>query len=224
MTRPDSHWPSRSSGALLKRLVDLLLGGAALLVLSPLLLTLALLIRILDGSPVLFRQTRVGQGGVPFTIYKFRTMRNNGPNARPTDYTGGADWSRGVPDDFMFKSGKSPNLTRMGELLRRYSLDELPQFINVFEGTMSLVGRARRCPASPTTTTISSASASLQNPASPAWPKSAVGRDSARREDPPRRPLRAQLVLRPGHPHSLQDRPARSHWQGLGLRRPEAIS
>ncbi len=108
--------------------------------LSPLLLTLALLIRILDGSPVLFRQTRVGQGGVPFTIYKFRTMRNNGPNARPTDYTGGADWSRGVPDDFMFKSGKSPNLTRMGELLRRYSLDELPQFINVFEGTMSLVG------------------------------------------------------------------------------------
>lgn len=125
---------------LLKRLLDLLAGGAALLVLSPLLLGIAAAIRISDGNPVLFRQLRVGLGGRPFTIYKFRTMRQGPPNARPTDYTEGADWSQGVPDDFMFKSGRSPNVTALGNLLRRYSLDELPQFLNVLQGTMSLVG------------------------------------------------------------------------------------
>lgn len=105
----------------MKRLLDLVLTVPALLVLWPVLLVLALLVRVNLGSPVLFRQTRPGLGGEPFTILKFRTMRDAlGPDGKP------------LPD--------CDRLTRFGRFLRASSLDELPELLNVLKGEMSLVG------------------------------------------------------------------------------------
>jgi exopolysaccharide biosynthesis polyprenyl glycosylphosphotransferase len=106
-----------------KRLCDLL-GSAVLTVLgSPLLLLIALIIKMDSRGGILFRQERVGRNGKPFKMYKFRTMH---PNAAPYDY------SPDTPGD--------PRITRVGRFLRRTSLDELPQLLNVLEGNMSLVG------------------------------------------------------------------------------------
>jgi len=104
-----------------KRIFDLLAGGAALVVLTPVLLLLAVLVRILLGAPVFFRQQRSGLYKRPFTILKFRTMTNE------RDASGEL-----LPD--------SRRLTRFGRLLRSTSLDELPELLNVVKGEMSLVG------------------------------------------------------------------------------------
>lgn len=104
-----------------KRPLDLLIAASALLVLSPLLLLLALAVRLTMGAPVLFRQQRPGLRGVPFTLLKFRTMRD----AR--DAAG-----HPLPD--------AQRLTRLGSFLRATSLDELPELVNVVRGEMSLVG------------------------------------------------------------------------------------
>jgi sugar transferase EpsL len=104
-----------------KRLFDLLATSLGLLILSPFVLALAVLVRILHGAPVLFRQQRPGYGGRPFYIYKFRTMTD----AR--DQNGNL-----LPD--------SVRLTPFGRFLRSTSLDELPEFFNVLRGEMSLVG------------------------------------------------------------------------------------
>ncbi len=104
-----------------KRMLDLILATLGLVVLSPLFLLLALLVRLLLGKPVLFRQERAGYKGRPFTIYKFRTMtdaRDAGGNL--------------LPD--------AARLTRFGRFLRALSLDELPELFNVLRGEMSLVG------------------------------------------------------------------------------------
>jgi lipopolysaccharide/colanic/teichoic acid biosynthesis glycosyltransferase len=106
-----------------KRLFDLVCAGAALVLLAPLLLGIALWIRLDSRGPVFFRQERVGRGGTPFRIHKFRTMREGAPALGP-QLTVGAD----------------PRITRAGAFLRRSKLDELPQLIDVFTGTMSLVG------------------------------------------------------------------------------------
>jgi exopolysaccharide biosynthesis polyprenyl glycosylphosphotransferase len=108
----------------LKRALDVTVSIAALIVLSPLLLFLALVIRLMDGRPVFYRQTRVGLNGRHFTMLKFRSMI---PGAE--DHLG-AVWA--VPND--------PRCTRLGALLRRLGLDELPQLFNVIRGDMSLVG------------------------------------------------------------------------------------
>jgi lipopolysaccharide/colanic/teichoic acid biosynthesis glycosyltransferase len=105
----------------IKRAFDVVAAGAGLIVLAPVLLGLAIAIRVKLGSPVLFRQTRPGYKGRPFTIYKFRTMLDlNGPDGRPR------------PD--------AERLTRFGRILRASSLDELPELVNVLKGDMSLVG------------------------------------------------------------------------------------
>lgn len=109
-------------GSLAKRLFDVLAAGAGLLVLAPLLLAVALWIKLDSKGPVLFRQVRVGRHGAPFEIYKFRTMTH-----RPD---GGAQLT----------VGRDPRVTRAGRFLRHYKLDELAQLLNVLEGTMSLVG------------------------------------------------------------------------------------
>lgn len=106
-----------------KRLFDLVCAGVALLLLSPLLLGIALWIRLDSSGPVFFRQERVGRGGTLFRIHKFRTMREDAPALGP-QLTVGAD----------------PRITRAGAFLRRSKLDELPQLIDVLVGTMSLVG------------------------------------------------------------------------------------
>ncbi|MEO8563648.1 MAG: sugar transferase [bacterium] len=109
--------------ALLKRLFDLVASLVALTLLSPLLLFLALRIKAYDGGPALYAGRRVGKDGKPFGMYKFRSMVLN------ADKIGGSS----TPDD-------DPRITPVGKLLRRYKLDELPQFINVAKGEMSIVG------------------------------------------------------------------------------------
>ena len=106
-----------------KRLFDLVCAGIGLLLLSPLLLAVALWIRLDSPGPAFFRQRRVGRFGAPFDIHKFRTMRVDAPALGP-QLTVGAD----------------PRITRAGRFLRRSKLDELPQLLDVLAGTMSLVG------------------------------------------------------------------------------------
>ena len=106
-----------------KRLLDLLLAGCGLIVLSPVLLAIALAIRLDSPGPVFFRQVRVGRHGREFRIHKFRTM-THAPQDRGPQLTVGQD----------------ARITRVGALLRRTKLDELAQLIDVLEGTMSLVG------------------------------------------------------------------------------------
>jgi len=108
---------------LIKRLFDIVGASVALLLLWPLLLAVALWIKLDSPGPVFFRQERVGRHGVPFRIHKFRTMVIDAP-ARGLQITVGAD----------------PRITRAGAFLRRTRIDELPQFIDVLQGTMSLVG------------------------------------------------------------------------------------
>lgn len=113
-----------------KRLFDLVTGGAALLLLSPLLLATALAVALESGRPVLFRQTRVGLHGRPFGMFKFRSMVKNAASLGP-----------------YYTSSDDPRITRVGRFIRRTSLDELPQLFNVLKGDMSLVGPRPDVPA-----------------------------------------------------------------------------
>jgi O-antigen biosynthesis protein WbqP len=107
----------------MKRIFDLLVALGLMLILTPLFLLLVLAVRLTSVGPVLFRTERVGKGNKLFTMYKFRTMRIDTPQV--------ATHLLKKPDQF---------LTPIGKLLRRTSLDELPQLINVLRGEMSLVG------------------------------------------------------------------------------------
>jgi lipopolysaccharide/colanic/teichoic acid biosynthesis glycosyltransferase len=107
-----------------KRGFDLVLGGALLLLASPLMAVLALAVRLDSPGPALFRQTRLGGGGRRFSIYKFRTLRHGS-----THLGTGLETSR-----------EDPRITRVGRVLRNLRLDELPQLFNVIRGEMSLVG------------------------------------------------------------------------------------
>jgi len=118
----------------LKRTGDVTLSAVGLFVCAPLLTLAALAIFITDGRPVFFRQTRAGAGGRPFRMIKFRTMVKDAearlPDLVPFDKLA----------DPMFKLKADPRVTRVGRLLRRTSLDELPQLVNVLRGQMSIVG------------------------------------------------------------------------------------
>jgi exopolysaccharide biosynthesis polyprenyl glycosylphosphotransferase len=121
---------------LIKALFDRLGAGLALLLLSPALAACALAIRLDREAPgpALFRQIRVGRHGRPFAIYKFRTMRDDAETLL-------ADLQAlNEHDGVLFKLRSDPRITRVGRILRRYSLDELPQLVNVLRGEMSLVG------------------------------------------------------------------------------------
>lgn len=108
---------------MLKRLFDLFWATLGLILLWPLFLLIALGIKLEDGGPVFYRQERVGQGGQPFRIWKFRTMVVRADQL-------------GLP----LTVGQDPRVTGVGHWLRRFKLDELPQLLNVFVGEMSLVG------------------------------------------------------------------------------------
>jgi exopolysaccharide biosynthesis polyprenyl glycosylphosphotransferase len=123
---------SRSS-LTLKRSFDLVLGGAGMVLIAPLLALVALTIRLDSPGPVIYRQTRVGRHGRHFTIWKFRTMVDGADALKPTLL--GLNESDGL-----FKIAEDPRVTRVGGILRRFSLDELPQLVNVLRGEMSLVG------------------------------------------------------------------------------------
>ncbi|WP_018936531.1 sugar transferase [Thioalkalivibrio sp. ALJ24] len=111
-----------------KRLFDLLSSGLALVLLSPLLLGIAVAIKLDSRGPVLFRQQRVGQSQRPFRVLKFRTMVDRDPDAIDQH------------SERVVSEGEDPRITRMGRFLRATSLDELPQLWNIFRGDMSVVG------------------------------------------------------------------------------------
>ncbi|WP_183086104.1 sugar transferase [Mycetocola tolaasinivorans] len=127
---------TRYQGApfLIKRLVDILLSGLALVVLSPVLLVVSIMVRVTSSGPVIFRQERVGRHGKTFTILKFRTMISNAEEM--LEELAASNESDGP----LFKMRDDPRVTSIGGFLRKWSLDELPQLINVLRGDMSLVG------------------------------------------------------------------------------------
>ncbi len=118
-----------------KRVVDFVGSGSALLLFSPLLLIVALLIKLESPGSVLFRQKRVGRYGQTFEMLKFRSMRMDAEKLK-TDLLNTNEVDGGV----IFKMKQDPRITRVGKYLRKYSIDELPQLINVLRGDMSLVG------------------------------------------------------------------------------------
>ena len=118
-----------------KRTLDVVMAGASLLALAPLIAVIVAAIKLESRGPILFRQARVGRHGKVFRIYKFRSMYV-GADERKHDVAGINDLADGV----MFKIYTDPRVTRVGRLLRRFSLDELPQLLNVLRGEMSLVG------------------------------------------------------------------------------------
>lgn len=117
-----------------KRALDILASAAALLALAPLFLLIAVLVK-LDGGPVFFRQTRVGRHGRTFRMFKFRSMCLNAEQ-KLRELMAQNQHATGVT----FKIKQDPRITKVGRWLRKYSLDELPQFYNVLRGDMSLVG------------------------------------------------------------------------------------
>ena len=112
---------------ILKRVLDVVFSAAVLIVLWPLFLVLYVIVKIDSPGPGIFRQARLGKNGEPFTCFKFRTMIMDAPHIRK-------------PDGSAYTGIDDPRITRVGRFLRWTSLDELPQFINVLKGDMSVVG------------------------------------------------------------------------------------
>ncbi len=117
-----------------KRAFDLVAASLALAVLSPVLITIGLLVRLTSRGPALFTQTRIGVNGREFRIVKFRTM------CADAEQKLAALAAANESDGLLFKMREDPRITRIGRVLRRFSLDELPQLLNVVTGSMSLVG------------------------------------------------------------------------------------
>lgn len=132
---PDCEFHKKPFYECIKRIFDLLVSLVAVIVLSPILLLIALAIRLEDRGPILYRAQRVGRGGKPITVYKFRSMRMNAD--RLEDML--------TPEELEeykknFKLEHDPRITKVGAFLRKTSLDELPQLFNILSGTLSLVG------------------------------------------------------------------------------------
>ena len=123
-----------------KRAIDVVVSLALLVMLAPLLLVIAALIKLTSQGPVFFSQERVGQMMKPFTMLKFRTMRVDADAAIHHDFVSSFISSGALADSGVFKIANDPRVTPIGRFLRRTSLDELPQFWNVLRGDMSLVG------------------------------------------------------------------------------------
>lgn len=119
---------------LLKRLIDIGISAILLVGLSPLLLLIIIAIRIDSKGSILFKQKRIGEGGIPFEIYKFRSMVVNAPKAQVAVNT------RDTAGNLIHKQQNDPRVTRVGRIIRKTSLDELPQFLNILKGDMSVVG------------------------------------------------------------------------------------
>lgn len=142
---PLGHTPLRDAEEKAKRIFDLVgtvLGG---ILISPLLLTIAVLVKLSSPGPILFRQERMGKHGRTFAFYKFRSMTVQNDDSAHRAYvtelmTGGDPAALDREGKPVFKIADDPRITRIGRLLRRTSLDELPQLINVLRGEMSLIG------------------------------------------------------------------------------------
>lgn len=132
---PDCEFHKKPFYECIKRIFDLVVSLVAVIVLSPILLVIALAIRLEDRGPILYRAQRVGRGSKPITVYKFRSMRMNAD--RLEDML--------TPEELEeykknFKLEHDPRITKVGAFLRKTSLDELPQLFNILSGTLSLVG------------------------------------------------------------------------------------
>lgn len=132
---PDCEFHKKPCYECIKRIFDLLVSLAAVIVLSPVLLVIALAIRLEDRGPILYRAQRVGRGGKAITVYKFRSMRMHAD--RLEDML--------TPEELEeykknYKLEHDPRITKVGAFLRKTSLDELPQLFNILAGTLSLVG------------------------------------------------------------------------------------
>ena len=125
----------RTTTYVIKRIIDIVLSAVALVISSPIMLGVAIAIKLDDGGPVLFKQTRVGIHGKPFTMYKFRSMVTNAEEIKAKLAA-----ESGQTNRFIFKLKDDPRITKVGKFIRKTSLDEFPQFFNVFKGDMSLVG------------------------------------------------------------------------------------
>jgi len=128
----------RRVACIIKRLMDVVGSALALAVLSPVFAVVAILVKLSSEGPVLFRQDRLGQFGKTFTFLKFRSMYAN--NDRKIHQEFMRRVIKGDHDGRVYKMTNDPRITKIGWILRRTSLDELPQFINVLKGEMSLVG------------------------------------------------------------------------------------
>jgi lipopolysaccharide/colanic/teichoic acid biosynthesis glycosyltransferase len=106
----------------------------------PVFLIVPLVIKTDSRGPVFFRQKRIGEGGKAFSIYKFRTMHSDISETIHKEYVTGLIKKTGQPENGIYKIQKDPRVTKVGRFLRKTSLDEIPQFINVLKGDMSLVG------------------------------------------------------------------------------------
>jgi exopolysaccharide biosynthesis polyprenyl glycosylphosphotransferase len=127
--------PLTKASRIAKRGLDILISTTILVVLSPVLLAIAVAIKLNSGGPVLFRQVRAGRGETEFMLVKFRSMYRDAEQ-RKKQY----EEENEAKDGVMFKIKRDPRITRVGRFLRRSSLDELPQLLNVLRGEMSLVG------------------------------------------------------------------------------------
>jgi exopolysaccharide biosynthesis polyprenyl glycosylphosphotransferase len=136
----------RGFGLVMKRWMDVTASALMLIILAPLFGLISILIKVLSPGPILFRQTRAGKGGEGFELYKFRTMLHNSDESVHRQYAenliSGKDMKLKdkYSDQKVFKLTDDPRITSVGKILRRTSLDELPQLINVLKGEMSLVG------------------------------------------------------------------------------------
>ncbi len=119
----------------LKRAMDISVSLIALLLLSPLMISVAIAIKMESEGPVIFKQTRVGKNGRHFIFYKFRSMRKTAEADKQKILS-----QNESKDGVIFKMKDDPRITSVGKFIRKYSIDELPQFFNVLEGSMSLVG------------------------------------------------------------------------------------
>ena len=129
-------WTAVVRGATaLKRIFDLIVSSLALICLSPIFVAAALLIELEDGGPIFFKQSRIGFRGDPFLIWKFRSMIINAEAVAQNLIE-----QNKAKDTIDLKLSGDPRITRVGRFIRKYSVDELPQFWNVFLGDMSIVG------------------------------------------------------------------------------------
>jgi lipopolysaccharide/colanic/teichoic acid biosynthesis glycosyltransferase len=138
LDRPIAGSHADSWSISVQRVLDFLVGGTGILLAAPIMAFVALWIRLDSPGPIVFRQRRVGLGGYTFTFYKFRTMhvdaRDRFPELYDYDYTD-EQWKA-----LVFKLPDDPRLTRAGRILRRTTLDELPNLFNLMRGDVSLVG------------------------------------------------------------------------------------
>lgn len=140
--RAAAHAIGRRKRSVLKRIdraaartMDIMASSAGLVVLAPLLIGTALAVRLESKGPALYRQIRVGENGKHFEIFKFRSMRIDGPSQAEL-----SQQSHDRDDGVTFKLKRDPRITRVGQFIRKFSVDELPQLWNVLKGDMSLVG------------------------------------------------------------------------------------